>query len=232
MSIFIIFIINIDTFHTPMLYSRPMGSSTKEIILKTLRTQGKCTVKELAEAADISPISVRHHLSNLQAEGLISSEEARKGVGRPFHLFSLTEKGLENFPRRYYHLTNHIIRELKGSLPEEKIREIFTGVASNMAEAYSAEMEGMSLNERISGLKELLSKEGFDVEIESKRGELLIRELSCPYFGIGKSHPEVCVIDQAFIATALDVPVELVTREVKGDPFCTFLVKLKQEEGA
>jgi predicted ArsR family transcriptional regulator len=193
--------------------------------------QGKCTVKELAEAADISPISVRHHLANLQADGLISAEEARKGVGRPYHLFSLTDKGLEAFPRRYYHLTNHIIKELKGSLPEEKIQEIFAGVASTMAEAYASEMEGMTLEERIDGLRELLAKEGFDVEIESKHGELLIRELSCPYFGIGQSHPEVCVIDQAFIATALDVPVELVTRILRGDPFCTFRVKLTQEEG-
>jgi len=189
-------------------------------------------VKELAEAAKISPISVRHHLSNLQAEGLISAEEARKGVGRPHHLFSLTEKGFENFPRRYYHLTNHIIKELKDSLPEEKIQEIFAGVASTMADAYADELEGMTLDDRIMGLQTLLSKEGFEVEIEFKNGELLIRELSCPYFGIGKSHPEVCVIDQAFIATALDVPVEHVTRILKGDPFCTFSVKIEQEEGA
>lgn len=207
-----------------------MGSSTKEKILKTLRAQGKCTVKDLAEAVDISPISVRHHLANLQADGLITSEEARKGVGRPYHLYSLTAKGVENFPRRYYHLTNHIIQELKGTLPEEKIHEIFAGVASTMANGYADEMEGLSLEERIQGLKALLSKEGFDVEVETKHGELLIRELSCPYFGIGKSHPEVCVIDQAFIATALDVPVEFVTRTLQGDPFCTFSVKLKQEE--
>ena len=215
-----------------MLYSKPMGSSTKETILKTLRMQGKCTVKELAEAAEISPISVRHHLSNLQVEGLISVEEARKGVGRPYHLFSLTEKGLENFPRRYFRLTNHILKGLKGSLPEEKIQEILTGVASTMADAYNFEMEGMTLEDRIKGLQTLLSTEGFEVEIEHKNGELLIRELSCPYFGIGKSHPEVCVIDQAFIAFALDVPVELVTCILDGDTCCTFSVKLKQEEGA
>jgi predicted ArsR family transcriptional regulator len=209
-----------------------MGSATKETILKTLRMQGKCSVKELAEAAEISPISVRHHLANLQADGLISAEEARKGVGRPYHLFSLTEKGLESFPRRYFRLTNHILKELKGSLPEDKVQEIFTGVASAMANAYTNEMEGLSLGERIEGLQTLLSEEGFEVEIESRNGELLIRELSCPYFGIGKSHPEVCVIDQTFIANALNVPVELFSCVLDGDTHCTFSVKLPQEEGA
>jgi len=194
--------------------------------------QGKCTVKDLAEAAEISPISVRHHLAYLQADGFITVEEARKGVGRPHYLYSLTERGLENFPRRYFHLTNYIIQELKGSLPEEKIQEIFEGVASSMADAYSDEVEGMTLDDRIKALQRLLAKEGFEVEIQMKDGELIIRELSCPYFGIGKSHPEVCVIDQAFIATALDVPVEFVTRTLKADPFCSFSVKLEQEEGA
>jgi predicted ArsR family transcriptional regulator len=101
-----------------------------------------------------------------------------------------------------------------------------------MSDAYTHEMEGLSLGERIEGLQSLLSEEGFEVEIESRNDELLIRELSCPYFGIGKSHPEVCVIDQTFIANALNVPVELVSCVLDGDTHCTFSVKLPQEEGA
>jgi DeoR family suf operon transcriptional repressor len=187
-----------------------------------MRMQGSCTVKELAEAADISPISVRHHLSNLQAEGLVSVEEARHGVGRPYHLYSLTDKGLERFPRRYYRLTNHILKELKGSLPKEKLVEIFTGVATSMSDARIHEFEGLEI---------LLSEEGFEVKIEKKENELLIHELSCPYFRIGKSHPEVCVIDQTFIANALEVPVERVTCILQGDNCCTFSVNLEAEEG-
>lgn len=214
-----------------MLYSHRMSSSTKDTILKTLRMQGNCSVKELAEAADISPISVRHHLSNLQADGLITVEEARHGVGRPYHLYSLTDKGLEGFPRRYYRLTNHILKELKGSLSQEKLVEIFTGVATSMSDARIHEFEGLDLQDRIRLLERLLSEEGFEVELENKDGELLIHELSCPYFRIGKSHPEVCVIDQTFIANALEVPVEKVTCILKGDNYCTFSVQLEPEEG-
>ncbi|OGO17938.1 MAG: hypothetical protein A2Z14_03145 [Chloroflexi bacterium RBG_16_48_8] len=194
--------------------------------------QGSCTVKELAEAADISPISVRHHLSSLQAEGLVAVEEARHGVGRPYHIYSLTDKGLERFPRRYYQLTNHILKELKGSLPQEKLVEIFTGVATSMSDARIHQFEGLDLEDRIKGLGTLLSEEGFEVKIENKDGELLIHELSCPYFRIGKSHPEVCVIDQTFIANALEVPVERVTCILKGDNCCTFSVQLEGKEGS
>jgi DeoR family suf operon transcriptional repressor len=205
-----------------------MSSPTRETILKSLRTQGKCTVKELAEAADISPISVRHHLSSLQAEGLVALEEARHGVGRPYHLYFLTDKGLERFPRRYYRLTSHILQELKGSLPEKKLMEIFAGVASSMSDARIHEFEGLNLQDRIKNLGNLLSEEGFEVEIEHKGDELVIHELSCPYFRIGKSYPEVCMIDQTFIANALMVPVTNVTCIIKGDSCCTFSVQLKE----
>jgi predicted ArsR family transcriptional regulator len=206
-----------------------MSSSTKDKILKTLQSQGQCTVKELAKVADISPISVRHHIANLQAEGLVAVEEARHGVGRPRHLFSLTDKGLEQFPQRYFRLTNHILKQLKGSLSQEKVTEIFTGVATSMSNARIQEFEGLSPEDRIKHLKTVLSDEGFEVSIEIKDGELIIHELSCPYLHIGKSHPEICVIDQTFIANALNVPIERVTCIFKGDSSCTLSIQLEKE---
>jgi DeoR family suf operon transcriptional repressor len=213
-----------------MLYSESMSSPTRDMILKTLRMQGSCTVKQLAEAVDISPISVRHHLSSLQVDGLVAVEEARHGVGRPYHLYSLTDKGLERFPRRYYRLANHILKELKGSLSQEKLVEIITGVATSMSDARIGEFEGLTLQDRIKNLSHILSEEGFDVDIENKGDELIIHELSCPYFRIGKSYPEVCMIDQTFIANALEVPVERVTCILQGDSRCTFSVQLGEKE--
>ena len=55
--------------------------STREIILNTLLTQDEATISELADMLGINGISVRHHLINLQNEGLIVSEEQRHGVG-------------------------------------------------------------------------------------------------------------------------------------------------------
>ena len=60
--------------------------------MQALKLHGKRTENELAQAAAISPDSVRHHLSNHQAEGLVTLEEIKHGVGRPHHVFSLTEK--------------------------------------------------------------------------------------------------------------------------------------------
>lgn len=211
-----------------MLYSGHMTDSSRHRILRTLRQKGKCTVRQLAETVGISPVSVRHHLANLQAEGLVATEEIRHGVGRPRLLFALTERGLELFPSRYYRLTRRLLGEIKDTFPGDAVAHLFSGVARAMADDYAARLSGLPLEARLQHLAELLSEEGFSAEIETDGSRLLIHELSCPYFLMGKDHPEVCLVDQAFIARALSLPVERVTCLLEGQAHCTFAVSLEQ----
>ena len=204
-----------------------MASETRETILRTLRARGHCTVKELADAAGISPVSVRHHLSSLQAEGLIGLEEVRHGVGRPHHVFSLTDEAHELFPTRYFRLTNRLLGEIKEIMPVDAIEGLLTGVADSMASDYASQLQGLPLEKRLQRLVELLDEEGFSAEIERQGNEVLIHELSCPYYQIGQVHPEVCMIDQKFIAQALSLPVERVRCVLNGDAHCAFSIPLE-----
>lgn len=205
-----------------------MSTATKDIILRTLRAHGKCSVNELADAADVSPVSVRHHLANLQVEKMVVAEEVRHGVGRPRQLFSLTEDGLDLFPSRYLRFTNRLLDEIKGAMPEDQVQALFSGVAGSMAEQYALALEGLPLEARLKRMVELLSEEGFEANLENQGDQVLIHELSCPYFRIGRKHPEVCNVDQAFIATALSLPVERVTCLLEGDTDCTFAVEMEK----
>lgn len=201
-----------------------MSTNTRDLILRTLRTRTRGTVKELAEAVGVSPVSVRHHLANLQAENLVEAEEVKHGVGRPRLVFSLSERANELFPGRYFRLTTRLLDEIKDSLPEGTVGELFTGVAAAMAEDYATRLAGLPLHERLERLVEYLTGEGFAAEIVADGKNYLIRELSCPYFRISRQHPEVCLIDQAFIATALSLPVERVSCLLDGHSHCTYAV--------
>src|SRR5690606_7396901 len=75
-------------------YGKVWMSSTREQILNLTRSRAQATTAELAEYLAISPVSVRHHLSTLMAEGLVRSQEVRHGVGRPHLAYSLTEAAL------------------------------------------------------------------------------------------------------------------------------------------
>jgi predicted ArsR family transcriptional regulator len=206
-----------------------MSSSTRDQILRSLKIQGSSTVLELAGECDVSPVSIRHHLSVLQAEDLIRAEEVRHGVGRPRHVFSLTEKGHELFPSRYFRLTNRLLDEIKDSLDSQVVIGLFSGIAESMAQDYAEALQAVPLDQRIHRLIELLSEEGFEAEVLEQDQRLVIRELSCPYLQVGKEHPEVCMVDQRFISTALGVPVDRVTWLLEGDAHCSFSVDLSSE---
>ena len=210
--------------------SARMATGTRDTILRTLRGKGRCTVNDLAEASGVSPVSVRHHLANLQAEGLIHAEEVRHGVGRPRLVFSLSDSGLDHFPSRYFHLTRRLLSEIKEHMPAGQVGALLSSVAESMAHGYAAELEELPLARRLDRLVELLNQEGFDADIQRNGDTVLIRELSCPYFRMGQQHPEVCVIDQSFIATALSLPVERVTCLLDGDVHCTFSLVAAAEE--
>lgn len=203
-----------------------MTSPTREVIVRTLKAQGKCTVNDLAEAAEVSPVSVRHHITALQAQDLVLAEEVKHGVGRPYHVFSLTEKAFELYPGRYFKLTNRLLDEIKDHVSEELVTELFTGVANAMATQYASQLQGLPLEERLPRLMEMLSEEGFDAEYEWQGDEVVIREFGCPYVQIGRAHPEVCAVDTRFIATALDLPTERVNCLLDGDTHCTFTLKV------
>ena len=202
-------------------------STTRELVLKTLLTKQRCTINELAEAVGINPISVRHHVTKLEAEGFVTSEEERHGVGRPRRLYFLTEDGMEQFPTRYLRLTVRLLQQLKDTLPEKMVSELFSQVADDLVTDFASEMEldGLPMEERLDIVQDILRGEGFMMEWERKDDEYHIRESSCPYYHVGQSHPEICAVDQTLISNVLSVPVEQVKCILNGDTHCTYVVR-------
>ncbi len=201
--------------------------STRERILQFLQKKPRTTINMLAEAVGINPISVRHHLTNLQIEGLVTAEEERHGVGRPRLVYLLTEHGMEHFPTRYMKLTSRLLDQLKSTMPAPLVKQLFQQMATDMAEEYKEEMKGMSMDERLNVVKTLLAKEGFEIEWERTREGYSIHEINCPYLRIGQNHPEVCTVDQMLISTMLAVPTEKVQCILDGDTKCTYLVQME-----
>lgn len=201
-------------------------SSTRNEVLKTLLKQQKCTINELADAVGINPISVRHHVDKLLAEGLIAAEDERHGVGRPRRVYFLTDKGMEQFPTRYLQLTIRLLKQLKETLPPNMVDKLFNQMATELLSEYANEiqLDDLSIEERLSIVADLLSAEGFTVELEQSKNQYLIHEVNCPYYHVGQNHPEVCSVDQSLISTVLSVPVEKIQCILNGDAHCTYVV--------
>jgi DeoR family transcriptional regulator, suf operon transcriptional repressor len=106
------------------------------------------------------------------------------------------------------------------------INKLFTQMAEDLARDLSdgTEMKNLTMQERLNLVKELLKREGFNIEWEQLENGYEIHEASCPYYYIGQNHPEVCAVDQILISKVLSVPTEKVKCILNGDSNCTYVV--------
>lgn len=210
-----------------------MSNNTRNGVLRTLLLNQRRTVNDLAEAVDINPISVRHHITKLEAEGFIQSEEERHGVGRPRLVYSLTNKGMEQFPQRYLQLSLRLLQQLKANLSEKELGEIFQDLAGEIAGELTQDvnLEDLTLEERLQLLQEVLTAEGYTVNLEEEEGYYYLIGASCPYHHIGEDHPEICVVDQELIAHFISTTPMRVECILKGDKQCKYLIKKTTEQG-
>ncbi len=199
-------------------------SGTKELILSLLKSKGPTSIAELAAELGVTPVSIRHHLSSLLAEGLIAGEEVRHRVGRPHLVYSLTDAGQEHFPARYVRLSRRLLDELKATLEPDQIGAMFTRMATGIVADNADRLEGKSLEQKMALLVELLGEEGFMAAWNVVGERLELTEYHCPYLRIGQRHPEVCRIDHTLISQVLELPVERNACLLDGDDHCTFTI--------
>jgi len=104
-----------------------------------LRARGSVGADELAELLGVTKQCVRKHLDVLEREGYVEHAAARGERGRPAHVFRLTPKAEELFPKRYDLLARSVLRQVGEVWGERGLNAVFCGCASEMvAEVCSA----------------------------------------------------------------------------------------------
>ncbi len=117
---------------------------TRQEILTAIKCHGSLTAETIAQQLHISPVAVRQHLSALAAEGSVTIQIVRRGLGRPAHYYRLTEAGDEQFTRRYMHMAVSLIEELSAWQGEDAVHALL---------ALKHERELPVLRERLAGLE-------------------------------------------------------------------------------
>ena len=198
--------------------------STRERILQTLLMNPNSPISDLADAVDINTVSVRHHLTSLQADNLVQAQEERHGVGRPRLVYSLTERGAELFPTRYLRLVNQLLGQLKNSLPSKELERLLVQIALEITGDQATKIKNFSIEKKLEFIQEFLAKEGFLIEWEKQGSDYMINEIACPFYHISQKHPEVCTIDRTIFSTLLSTPVDKIKCILSGDNHCSDMI--------
>lgn len=89
------------------------------------------TAAELSEALGIGAVGVRQHLALLERDGLVHASGVRRAVGRPSHLYALTEAAEALFPKAYDHLLIDALEFVRAQGGEHAIAHLFEARRKN-----------------------------------------------------------------------------------------------------
>jgi len=197
---------------------------TRQQILTILKEKGTATVGDLAGALDLTPITVRHHLSILLGEGYLTTHQVRRKVGRPHYVYSLTDKASDLFPQSYHLLTDRLLDELNAMVGQDGMQVLLTRLADKLAATVAPQISGDTFEDRLNQAAQLLVSEGFLARWEKTADGYVFYELNCPYRRVIQRHPEVCTMDQRFLSEVLHIGVEKIDCIVAGGERCSYMV--------
>lgn len=210
--------------------------STREQVLHLLQTRGSASVAELSEALGVGQAGMRRHLDHLRVEGLADVRVERHGVGRPAFIFYPTEEAEERTPGGYSRLLSRMYKEL-GALNEadisgrdgaEVLRNVFEGVAHQVAREHEVEVAGSDLETRVEKTAEVLRQEGIVDDWSKGDGKYTLTNTACPYSAAAKATHGPCELDRRTIELLVSAPVEQVSRIVDGQARCEYVIAAAQ----
>src|SRR5262249_729304 len=118
------------------LENAPRPSADRLLIL--LKMRGPQTTSALGEAAGVTGEAARQQLARLAADGLVAPRVERRGVGRPAHVWALTEAGNARFPDAHGELTAQLIRTIRTQLGEDALDQVIDARAVESVATYAA----------------------------------------------------------------------------------------------
>lgn len=208
--------------------------STKQDILRYLLRHGEATAQDLAEQLQISPQATRRHLKDLETEELIVHQTVQTGMGRPNHVYKLSQQGRSQFPDRYDEFAVSLLDTLAETVGADQMGSILRKQWERKAVEYRDRIGNGSLKERVTNLVEIRRTEGYmaeshAIEPEEGRGDrYILTEYNCAISHIAESFPSVCGHELEMFAAALpDCTVERTHWIVNGEHRCGYLIQPK-----
>jgi predicted ArsR family transcriptional regulator len=206
--------------------------STRQQILDHLHREHRSTVKALAHHLDLTPTGVRQHLAILEREGLVEAETDRGHVGRPAHVYHLTELGEALFPKRYDVLVNLLMEEIRQVAGSDVLQRILRRVADRMAQQNRERVDGRTVGERVEATAALMREQGCVATTEERDGVYYLHECTCPYPAVARRNSAICALEVDLVRRLTGSDARLVSSLLRGDAACVYRVRPHEQATA
>jgi DeoR family transcriptional regulator, suf operon transcriptional repressor len=211
----------------PLSPNRPSPAGHKDLrgsLLVELK-KAQLTARDLAPRLGISLNAIRHHLKELESEGLIEYERQHRGVGAPAFAYRLTPAGEALFPRRYEStltdLLDHVV-EREGRAGAVAVLEArYAALTRSLQE----QLAGAEPADRLAAVARVLSDNGYMAEATVSSSSSTLVEHNCAIQAVAERFPEICAAEAKFLAAVLGAEVHRQQHILSGCNACEYRVR-------
>jgi len=197
----------------------------QQLLLKALlHNRRGMTVDDLKQELTISRNAVNQHLASLESGGYVQNTSLSSTGGRPSRIYTLTDNGLELFPRHYALFSNLLIRLIKNKLGDEEFKDCLSDLGEQLAHEFKSRIEkSNSLEDKVYDVVKVMKELGYDAEAKSNlENSVDIVASNCVFHQLAEEDNDVCELDLSLIGTLLDTKIEHKECMVKGGECCRF----------
>ncbi len=204
----------------PVGYKGPRAS-----ILVELKLAPGLTSKELSARLGLSLNAIRHHIKELEVDGLLEHDREQRGVGAPVFAYRLSPAGERVFPRRYESALTDVLE----TLVEREGREAVVGALearyAALLRRLPSDIAELPSERRLAAVTRLLNEDGFMPGWEGSAEGGTLTEHNCAIRAVAERFPEICAAEERFLSAALGASVDLQAHVLDGCSACEYQVQ-------
>src|SRR4029079_748929 len=206
------------------------SSGLRRALLVRLRHDGPSSPEHLAEAFGVSRTGVLQQLHALETAGLVERQAVRHGVGRPRHVYDVTDAAQDLFPTNYDGLASGLLAAIQSLGGETLVNDVFEErrrltrdrFRQRIADAVPADAP---LLERARELAVIQDEQGYLAEaVIGADGVIRLVERNCAIRRVSSEHAAACQAELDLFRELLGTDVERETHIAAGDRCCTYRI--------
>ncbi len=205
-------------------------SALRREILVRLRRDGPASPDQLAGAIGASRTGVLQQLRALEATGFVSRQTVRHGVGRPRHLYDITDEAQELFPANYGALAAGLLTAIDAVGGEALVEQVFIARRRQIGDRVRRELHDRvgaraSLAERVRELAVLQDEQGYLANaVIGSDGTIRLREHNCAILDVARGTRAACDAELDLFREVLGADVVRETHIASGDRCCSYRI--------
>jgi DeoR family transcriptional regulator, suf operon transcriptional repressor len=201
-----------------------VGDTQQTLLAKLLESRAGLTVDELASALSITRSAVKQHLMGLESAGYVQHSSSKSG-GRPRFIYTLTDSGIDLFPKRYSWFSRIMFESLRKTIGEAQFGAYMHELGVDMSAVAIPRLVGKTRIERVVEIVKIMNETGFVARVvPPPEGEKLpgIECKNCVFHDLSKDYIEVCQFDLGFLSGLMGAPIEQQECMQRGGQACRF----------